>query len=130
MEDALFLAEAGCFAMVLECVPSGLAERISSRVPVPTIGIGAGPGCDGQVLVFHDMLGLFTGLKPKFVKRFAELGADAVRAVEDFTTEVREGLFPAAEHEYGDEPTGRRDGSGSNVSGQSGYLGSVGADGD
>jgi 3-methyl-2-oxobutanoate hydroxymethyltransferase len=130
LDEAMFLEEAGCFAMVLECVPSVVAERISSRLSVPTIGIGAGPGCDGQVLVIHDMLGLFTGLKPKFVKRYAELGAVAVKAVESYTAEVRDGSFPSAENEYGEEPTGRRDGTGANVSGQSGYLGSVQADED
>jgi len=125
LDEALFLEEAGCFAIVLECVPSVVAERISSRLSIPTIGIGAGPGCDGQVLVFHDMLGLFTGLKPKFVKRYAELGDSAVHAVESFVTEIRDGTFPGVEHEYGEKPTGRRDGSGANVSGQSGYLGSI-----
>ncbi|MCK9995349.1 MAG: 3-methyl-2-oxobutanoate hydroxymethyltransferase, partial [Candidatus Krumholzibacteria bacterium] len=117
LDEARFLEEIGCFAMVLECVPSGVGEKISSRLSIPTIGIGAGPGCDGQVLVIHDMLGLFTGLKPKFVKRYAELGAAAVQAVESYTAEVRDGSFPSTEHEYGDEPTGRRDGTGANVSG-------------
>ncbi len=130
LDEAGFLEELGCFAMVLECIPSGVAEKISSRLSIPTIGIGAGPGCDGQVLVIHDMLGLFTGLKPKFVKRYAELGAAAVQAVESYTAEVRAGSFPSTEHEYGDEPTGRRDGTGTKVSGQSGYLGSVEADKD
>jgi 3-methyl-2-oxobutanoate hydroxymethyltransferase len=130
VEEALLLEEAGCFAIVLECIPSVLAEKVSARLTIPTIGIGAGPGCDGQVLVLHDMLGLFTGLKPKFVKRYAELGSAAVKAVERYTAEVRDGSFPSTEHEYGEEPTGRRDGTGANVSGQSGYLGSVKADGD
>ena len=137
LEDALFLEEIGCFALVLECVPAPLAEKISSRLSIPTIGIGAGPGCDGQVLVFHDMLGLFTGLKPKFVKRYAELGTAAVEAVAHFTGEVRDGSFPGPEHEYGVEPspapngspgdpkTEPDNGSGTNVSGQSGYLGNL-----
>ncbi len=128
--EALFLQEAGCFAIVLECVPSALAERISSRLTVPTIGIGAGAGCDGQVLVFHDLLGLFDGLKPRFVKRYAELGEVAVQAVGNFVQDVRDGVFPAAEHEYGEEPSPRRDGSPKNVSGQSGYLGSLDQDKD
>lgn len=130
LEEAVLLEEAGCFAIVLECIPSALAEKVSARLTIPTIGIGAGPGCDGQVLVLHDMLGLFTGMKPKFVKRYAELGETAVQAVGKYTTEVRDGSFPTAEHEYGEDPTGRRDGTGANVSGQSGYLGSVKADGD
>ncbi len=135
LEEALFLEKAGCFAMVLECVPAPLAELISSRLNVPTIGIGAGPGCDGQVLVFHDMLGLFTGLKPKFVKRYAELGTAAVKAVAHFSDEVRDGSFPAPEHEYSTESPRKTkgsamaakndNGSGANVSGQSGYLGNL-----
>lgn len=127
-EEAGLLADAGCFALVLECVPSGLATEISVNLPIPTIGIGAGPGCDGQVLVFHDMLGLFRGLKPKFVKRYAELGEAAAEAIGRFAAEVREGRFPGPDHEYGDAPSGRRDGSPSNVSGQAGYLGSVDGD--
>ncbi len=103
LEEAVFLEESGCFAIVLECIPAPLAKRISSRLKIPTIGIGAGPGCDGQVLVFHDMLGLFTGLKPKFVKRYADLGGAAVKAIEDFCGEVRDGSFPGPEHEYGED---------------------------
>lgn len=124
-EEAGFLADAGCFALVLECIPSALAAEISVNSPVPTIGIGAGPGCDGQVLVFHDMLGLFKGLKPKFVKRYAELGDAAARAIATYADEVRNGAFPGPEHEYGEKPSGQRDGSPNNVSGQSGYLGEV-----
>jgi 3-methyl-2-oxobutanoate hydroxymethyltransferase len=110
-QDALFLQEIGCFAIVLECVPSPLAAEISARLDVPTIGIGAGPGCDGQVLVFHDLLGLFTGIKPKFVKRYAELGSVAVAAVEEYSAEVRDGTFPAPEHGYGDDPAADPTGS-------------------
>ena len=124
-EDARLLERAGCFSLVLECVPSALAASISAELSIPTIGIGAGASCDGQVLVFHDMLGLFTGLKPKFVKRYAQLGRDAVAAVGEFAAEVRDGTFPTAEHEYGDEPSPRRGGSEKNVSGQTGYLGSL-----
>lgn len=125
LEDARILEDTGCFALVLECVPSRVAERISACLKIPTIGIGAGGACDGQVLVFHDMLGLFTGLKPKFVKRYAELGESAVSAVATFTGEVRDGSFPTAEHEYGDEASPRKNGSEKNVSGQTAYLGSL-----
>jgi len=100
--DARLLAEAGCFAMVLECVPERLAARVSQAVAIPTIGIGAGAGCDGQVLVFHDMLGLFSGLKPKFVKQFADLGDQAVAAIGRYVSEVRDGTFPGPEHVYGE----------------------------
>jgi 3-methyl-2-oxobutanoate hydroxymethyltransferase len=124
-EEAAFLADAGCFAMVLECIPSALASEITVNIGIPTIGIGAGPGCDGQVLVFHDMLGLFKGLKPKFVKRYAELGDTAASAIATYADEVRRGAFPGPEHEYDENPSGRRDGSPTNVSGQSGYLGDV-----
>ncbi len=128
-DEARLLAEWGCFALVLECVPSSLAEQVSAEVPIPTIGIGAGAGCDGQVLVFHDMLGLFTGLKPKFVKRYAELGTAARDAVARYAAEVRGGEFPAPEHTYDEKPSGRTDGSPANVSGQSGYLGDLAEDG-
>ena len=128
LDEAKFLQDAGCFSLVLECVPSALAERISSRLSIPTIGIGAGPHCDGQVLVIHDMLGMFTGLRPKFVKRFAELGNAAVQAVESYAAEVRDGIFPGPEHQYDDAPSGPKGGAGADVSGQPGYLGSVGAD--
>jgi 3-methyl-2-oxobutanoate hydroxymethyltransferase len=124
-EDARWLQEMGCFALVLECVPSALAASISQELDIPTIGIGAGPGCDGQILVFHDMLGLFQGLKPKFVKRYAELGEAAVTAVGQYAQEVRSGAFPAPEHEYGESPTDGADGGPGNVSGQAGYLGEV-----
>lgn len=130
LDEALFLEEMGCFAIVLECVPATVAAQISSRLNIPTIGIGAGPGCDGQVLVIHDMLGLFTGFKPKFVKRYAELGTAAVQAVESFVDEVRGGTFPGPEHQYGEAPSGSKSGSPANVSGQSGYLGSVSGDED
>lgn len=101
--EARFLAEAGCFAVVLECIPAELARRISGELPIPTIGIGAGAGCDGQVLVFHDMLGLFEGLKPKFVKQYADLGAVATEAVSRYVDEVQSGVFPGPEHEYASE---------------------------
>lgn len=125
--DAELLAELGCFALVLECVPAVVAKSISAGIDIATVGIGAGAGCDGQVLVFHDMLGLFTGLKPKFVKRYATLGETARAAVAQYAQEVRRGDFPGPEHEYAEQPSGGTDGSPANVSGQSGYLGALGA---
>jgi 3-methyl-2-oxobutanoate hydroxymethyltransferase len=124
-DEAAFLAGLGCFALVLECVPAELASRISQAIGIPTIGIGAGAGCDGQVLVFHDMLGLFEGVTPKFVKRYAELGRAATAAVQAYAADVRAKRFPGPEHEYADAPSGRRDGGADNVSGQSGYLGRI-----
>ncbi len=102
-EEAHFLAEAGCFALVLECVPEALAARITARLSIPTIGIGAGGGCDGQVLVFHDLLGLYEGVKPRFVKRYADLGAVAREAVGRYADEVRSGAFPGPEHVFRDK---------------------------
>ncbi len=93
-QDAQALEEAGCFAIVLELVPAALAERISRARAVPTIGIGAGPGCDGQVLVLPDLLGLNDRFAPKFLKRYAELAAEVRRAVGAFAAEVRDGSFP------------------------------------
>jgi 3-methyl-2-oxobutanoate hydroxymethyltransferase len=100
LADAKALAEAGCFAIVLECVPSSLAERITREIPVPTIGIGAGPGCDGQVLVFHDLVGLTRDLRPKFVRRYADLGAEIVRAAQAYVHDVRDGSFPSAAESF------------------------------
>ncbi|MFN2441388.1 MAG: 3-methyl-2-oxobutanoate hydroxymethyltransferase [Thermoanaerobaculia bacterium] len=94
LEEAIALDEAGCFAIVLECVPSELAAWITENVSVPTIGIGAGPGCDGQVLVFHDVLGLYEGHQPKFVRRYAEAGTVMQDAIEQYLTDVRECRFP------------------------------------
>ena len=125
-EDALFLAEAGCFSLVLECVPAALATAISAEMAIPTIGIGAGAGCDGQVLVFHDLLGLFEDLAPRFVKRYAELGQDATAAVDRYVTEVRGGEFPGAEHAF-DAETGAAAAGGSGPG--AGYLGEL-KDGD
>lgn len=102
--DAVAVAEAGAFAMVLEKVPAVLAGEITRAVPVPTIGIGASADCDGQVLVVDDMLGLFTPFKPKFVKRYADLGAEADRAIATFAAEVRARSFPAAEHLFSEAP--------------------------
>lgn len=101
LDDARALEKAGAFALVLECVPSPLAARITKEIDIPTIGIGAGPDCDGQVLVWQDMLGLTQRLSPKFVKRFAPIG-DAMRdAFTAYAEEVRTGTFPGPEHGYG-----------------------------
>lgn len=101
--DAVAVAEAGAFSVVLEKVPAGLAGEITRAVPIPTIGIGASAACDGQVLVVDDMLGLFTPFKPKFVKRYADLGADADRAIAAYAADVRARRFPAPEHTFADE---------------------------
>ncbi|MGI8796382.1 MAG: 3-methyl-2-oxobutanoate hydroxymethyltransferase [Acidimicrobiia bacterium] len=100
VDDAVALAEAGCFAIVLECVPDAVARLVTDAVPVPTIGIGAGRHCDGQVLVYHDVLGLEDRLTPKFVRRYASLKADATSAVARFAEDVRSGRFPASEETY------------------------------
>ena len=100
-EQALALQDAGCYAIVLEGVPADLAEQISASLAIPTIGIGAGAGCDGQILVLYDMLGLNPGFEPKFLRHFAQLGKDAIRALNTYAEEVRGGSFPAPEHEYG-----------------------------
>jgi len=100
LEDAQRLQDAGCFALVLEKVPAEPAARVTKALRIPTIGIGAGPGCDGQVLVLHDMLGLFEGPAFKFVKRYAELGEDIRRAVGQYCADVRAGRFPADEHTF------------------------------
>ncbi len=100
LDDALAIESAGAFALVVECVPTDLAARITESVKIPTIGIGAGPHCDGQVLVTPDLLGLFTDLKPRFVKQFADLGQQVTHAVEQYCREVREGSFPDAEHSF------------------------------
>ena len=100
LEDALATEKAGAFAVVVECIPVELAQKITSALKIPTIGIGAGAACDGQILVTHDMLGLFEDFRPRFVKQYADLGRDVVRAVENYCREVREGMFPAAEHGF------------------------------
>ncbi|MEM7733365.1 MAG: 3-methyl-2-oxobutanoate hydroxymethyltransferase [Pseudomonadota bacterium] len=101
--DAHAVANAGAFSVVLEKVPATLADKITAEIAIPTIGIGAGAGCDGQILVVDDMLGLFTAFKPKFVKRFATLGDDGKAAIEAYAAEVRARSFPAAEHTFGDQ---------------------------
>ena len=100
LEDAAALEAAGVFSIVLEGMPAELASEITDRCSVPTIGIGAGPGCDGQVLVMHDMLGLTTQVKPRFVKAFADLSQLVSQAAAAYAREVREGVFPAPEHCY------------------------------
>lgn len=102
MADAKAVEAAGAFSVVLEKVPVGLAGRISAALSIPTIGIGAGAQCDGQVLVIDDMLGLFTDFRPKFVKRYAELGKTASEAIAAYAAEVRARSFPAAEHGFAD----------------------------
>jgi 3-methyl-2-oxobutanoate hydroxymethyltransferase len=102
MADARAVEEAGAFSVVLEKVPEGLAGRITERLTIPTIGIGAGVDCDGQVLVVDDMLGLFTDFRPKFVKRYAELGKTADEAIAAYAADVRSRAFPAAEHSFPD----------------------------
>lgn len=100
MEDARALEEAGAFALVLECVPASLARLITERVAIPTIGIGAGKSCDGQVQVFHDMLGLFTDFVPKHAKRYANLGETISSALAQYISEVKDQSFPGKEHSY------------------------------
>jgi 3-methyl-2-oxobutanoate hydroxymethyltransferase len=99
-EDALSLEAAGCFAIVLEAVPAAVAARVTEALRVPTIGIGAGAACDGQVLVWHDLLGLYEGKAPRFVRRYADLATEAKRAVEAYVDDVREGRFPEEQHTY------------------------------
>ncbi len=100
VDDAIAVQEAGAFCVVLEGIPSEVAERIRAELHIPTIGIGAGPQCDGQVLVFNDILGLDTSFKPRFVKRYAELQDVMVGAIERYAHEVRAGVFPDAEHAF------------------------------
>ena len=100
LEDALALEAAGCFAIVLEAVPAAVAERITEALEVPTIGIGSGLGCDGQVLVLHDLLGLYEGRAPRFVKRYADLATEISSALARFAADVRERRFPEEAHTY------------------------------
>lgn len=101
VDDAKALAAAGVFALVLECVPASLARMVTDSIDVPTIGIGAGSGCDGQVLVYHDLLGLFDGHRPKFVRRFADLGTAAAEGIRAYADAVRSGEFPGEAESYG-----------------------------
>jgi 3-methyl-2-oxobutanoate hydroxymethyltransferase len=98
--DALALEAAGCFSLVLEAVPAPVAARITSALTVPTIGIGAGADCDGQVLVYHDLLGLYEGRAPRFVKQYADIAAAIRRALESYVADVRSGAFPQEQHTY------------------------------
>ncbi|MBV6449957.1 MAG: 3-methyl-2-oxobutanoate hydroxymethyltransferase [Anaerolineales bacterium] len=98
VEDALILEEAGCFSIVLESAPARLAELISKKISIPTIGIGAGAGCDGQVLVTHDLLGLFDRFTPKFVKKYANFHSEMQKAFGDYIEDVESKRFPALEH--------------------------------
>jgi 3-methyl-2-oxobutanoate hydroxymethyltransferase len=100
LSQAKALEEKGCFSLVLECVPDKIAEMITRKIKIPTIGIGAGPYCDGQVLVTHDLLGLFERFKPKFVKRYVNLSQLIRKAVEQYKNEVIEGRFPTQEHSF------------------------------
>lgn len=100
LEDAKAVEEAGAFAVVLECVPSKLAEYITSKLSIPTIGIGAGVGCDGQILVYQDMLGMYSDFTPKFVKKYTDLGKYMKEAFTKYIEEVRDGVFPDEEHSF------------------------------
>jgi len=100
VDDAIALAEAGCFAIVLECVPDAVARLVTDSVDIPTIGIGAGRHCDGQVLVFHDLVGLEDRIRPKFVRQYADLATDATAAVARFADDVRAGRFPSSGETY------------------------------
>jgi 3-methyl-2-oxobutanoate hydroxymethyltransferase len=100
LEDAGALEDAGCFSLVLEAVPAPVAARIGERLTIPTIGIGSGPDCDGQVLVLHDVLGLYEGRSPRFAKRYADLATEIRAALERFAGDVRSGAFPTDEHTY------------------------------
>jgi 3-methyl-2-oxobutanoate hydroxymethyltransferase len=112
LEDARILEQAGAFGIVLEGIPSELGARITASVAIPTIGIGAGPGCDGQVLVCYDFLGMYPDLRPRFVKRFAEVGQAIVEATRAYVSDVQGGAFPSDAHSFGPgpkgEPTGNR----------------------
>jgi len=100
IDDALALEDAGAFSIVLESVPAPVAALATQRLSIPTIGIGAGVDCDGQVLVLHDVLGLYGEFKPKFAKRYADIGAAVTSALQEFDREVRDGSFPTADHSF------------------------------
>jgi 3-methyl-2-oxobutanoate hydroxymethyltransferase len=104
-EDALALQAIGCFAIVFEAIPAAVTDALMPKIEVPVIGIGAGPGTDGQVLVFHDLLGIYGGRSPRFVKRYAELRKQMVSGVAAYAGDVRAGRFPDAEHSYSIDPT-------------------------
>ena len=100
IDDALFLEDAGAFSVVLEAVPAPIAKMVTERLTIPTIGVGAGVHCDGQVLVAHDMLGLFDRFTPKFVKRYVNLSEQILKAFEAFREEVVQGKFPTDQHSF------------------------------
>ncbi|MCK4519464.1 MAG: 3-methyl-2-oxobutanoate hydroxymethyltransferase, partial [Candidatus Omnitrophica bacterium] len=100
IDSAIALQEAGCFGIVLECIPDKVAGIISEKLNIFTLGIGAGPRCDGQVLVLHDLLGLYGGFKPKFVKQYADLSGDIQSAVTAFKNDVEEGRFPTKDFSF------------------------------
>jgi 3-methyl-2-oxobutanoate hydroxymethyltransferase len=116
LADARALEEAGAYSIVLEGIPVALARRITESVRIPTIGIGAGPDCDGQVLVCYDLLGMYQSLRPKFVKHFGEIGREIVEATRAYVGEVKSGTFPTSTHSFGaqkqrtapPEPTGAK----------------------
>ncbi|MBS3994679.1 MAG: 3-methyl-2-oxobutanoate hydroxymethyltransferase, partial [Alkaliphilus sp.] len=101
LEDALALEKAGAWGLILECIPEEVGRLITKKVSIPTIGIGGGRYCDGQVLVFHDMFGMFEKFLPKFVKQYANLGAEIVKGLEQYKEDVKEGKFPEEVHVFG-----------------------------
>ena len=109
VEDALILEDAGCYAVVLEAIPTEVAQLISKRLTIPAIGIGAGMRVDGQILVTHDLLGLFDRFTPSFVKKYADLFSEMERAFKEYIADVKEGRFPAAEHAHSMDPQALRD---------------------
>jgi 3-methyl-2-oxobutanoate hydroxymethyltransferase len=109
IEDALLLEDTGCYSLVLESIPTEVADLISGRLSIPVIGIGAGAGCDGQILVTHDLLGLFDRFTPSFVKKYANLFSEMERAFREYITDVKERRFPAAEHTNSMDPQAFRD---------------------
>ena len=104
IDDAKRLEDSGAFSITLECVPAALSQKITEAVSIPTIGIGAGPACNGQVLVFHDMLGMFSDFRPKFVKVFSDAGESMRTGIRKYAEEVRSGAFPADEHSFRIDP--------------------------
>jgi 3-methyl-2-oxobutanoate hydroxymethyltransferase len=109
IEDSLILEDAGCYALVLESIPAELSQLITARLSIPVIGIGAGIGCDGQILVTHDLLGLFDRFTPGFVKKYADLFPEMQQAFQQYILDVKEGRFPAAEHANSMDPQALRD---------------------